>query len=292
MIVCPPRVALSLWGDSGNLRASLLHTTAACLHQRGTFVSARHQHSLPTTSVSPSAACREEAKQLLCFVFVFCFFSQEIVIVLCISRGERTFLLQIINIQWVTTLRPNLVWGSKHTQEGWVFQSHPQPYCADQYFTAEPHASTETDETRRNFEAGVSTPPPPLSWIQIYALLQSHTSPTVCYRRTGMWLAEKADGSLNQSQWVCESWQTDCELGEMKLEQKLWTWRGLGSSKWNTGWPGKLLEVHHLRLQENTQMHTQVPLHSYCLKLSLGYCEEQDCSLGGQLKGGWNCCSL
>lgn len=26
--------------------------------------------------------------------------------------------------------------------------------------------------------------------------------------------------SLNQSQRVCESWQTDCELGEMNLEQK------------------------------------------------------------------------
>lgn len=74
-----------------------------------------------------------------------------------------------------------------------------------------------------------------------------------------MWLAEKADGSLNQSQRVCESWQTDCELGEMKVEQKWCTWRGLRSSEWNTGWPGKLLEVHHLRFQENTR----VPTHAH-----------------------------
>lgn len=89
MTVCPPGATLSLWGESGDLRASPWHTAAAWLHQRGTFVSARHQHGLPTTFVSPSAACREEAEQL-----PFFFFPQWIVIVPYISRGERTFILQ------------------------------------------------------------------------------------------------------------------------------------------------------------------------------------------------------
>lgn len=141
-------------------------------------------HSLPPTFVSPSPAYREGAKQLLVFLRERWWCFKE-------AQGKGHSFWRHINVWGVATVTPNLIWGSTRLQEGQVSAGQPLPYYTTKYRACILQLSSET---RRNFEAGVNTPPPPLSWIQIYVLLQSHTSPTVCYRRAGIWLAEKADG--------------------------------------------------------------------------------------------------
>lgn len=266
MIVCPLGATLSLWGDSGDLRASL-HTAAACLLQRGTFVSAKHQHSLPTTSVSPSAACRDEAKQLIIFFSGSCdspLYKQR-------RKDTQKHKYSVSdNTETKSGLRVQA-----HTRKMSFSKSSPALLCRLIFYSL----TTCFHWGRWDKEKLLSTPPPPLSWTQIQTLLQSHTSPTVCYRRTGMWLAQKADGSLNQSQWVCESWQI---VSWKKNYAHGEAWGAQSETLANLESFLRLITWDCRRTPVCPHMHTQVPLHSCCL--FLGYCEERDYSLGS---GGW-----
>lgn len=161
----------------------------------------------------------------------FFFSPQGIVIVHYISRGERTFLLQ--KYKYSVSDNTETKCGLRvpaHPRRMSFSKSYPALLCRLIFYSLSTSFHWGRWYKEKLWGWSQHTSP---SWMQRYALLQSHTSPTVCYRRIGMWLAEKADGSLNQSQRVCESWQTDCELEEMKLEQKMMHMERPG--EWNTG---------------------------------------------------------